>query len=135
MPPPAKLLFPASVLLCRAGTRRNKFDCLRLYELRLQRVRKNCQLCEALNLNSLLFVDIAILPPFPLEICTGLVIFQSFGLLSQPSQSPSVVSCLLNFPEFPGLGNKPDNDRADPPSGGLSDNCAIGDPAATPLLC
>ena len=44
-------------------------------------------------------------------------IFKSFGLLSQPSPPPSVVSCLLNFPEFPGLGNKPDNDRADPPSG------------------
>ena len=53
----------------------------------------------------------------------------SFGFLCQPPPSPSVVSCLLNFPEFPGLGNKPDNDRADPPSGGLSDNCAIGDPS------
>ena len=51
--PPRKLLFPASVLLCWAGTRRNKFDCLWLYELRLQRVWKNCQLCRLLNLNQL----------------------------------------------------------------------------------
>ena len=59
-------------------------------------------------------------------VSTSCQLFCDFVL---PPPSPSVVSCLLNFPEFPGLGNKPDNDRADPPSGRLSDNCAIGDPS------
>ena len=88
--PPPKLLFPASVLLCRAGTRRNKFDCLPFYELRLQRVWKNCQLSRLSNLFSTNFSQTSLnnQAPFPPSKKSNLIFSSSIILGSCPSSLP-----------------------------------------------